>query len=106
MKTLYAKLDEHIQSFGKDVVVHPRKHYIAYRRRQNFASVEVFNTKKIIRLYLNLDPDQYAPLDSDYMRDVRQIGHFGTGDLEITIQNEENIKACLDLLQQSYDNSV
>lgn len=84
LRSIYDELERRLRSFGNDVSVHPQKHYIAFRRNRNFASVQLYNQKKIIRIYLNLNPDEISE-NTPEIRDVRQIGHFGTGDLEITI---------------------
>ena len=55
-------------------------------------------------MYLNLDPDAVVP-NGVTMRDVRQLGHFGTGDLEITIQIKKDIDAAAELLKASYEAS-
>ncbi len=80
VRGLYETLAERLRGLGKDVTVHPQKHYMAFRRNRNFACVEVFNRKKLVRAYLNVDPDE-VDLTRSGVRDVRQIGHFGTGDL-------------------------
>jgi predicted transport protein len=36
------------------------------------------------------------------MRDVRQIGHFGTGDLELTIKSKKDIEKVTALIEDSY----
>ncbi|SFU73027.1 Predicted transport protein [Aliiroseovarius crassostreae] len=74
---------------------------MAFRRNRNFASVQVYNQKRVVRVYLNLDPDTVA-LDASMMRDVRQIGHFGTGDLEITLKNKNDITKIDTLIAASY----
>jgi len=77
---------------------------MAFRRNRNFASVQIYNRKKVVRVYLNLDPDAVVP-NGVTMRDVRQLGHFGTGDLEITIQTKKDIDAAAELLKASYEAS-
>ncbi len=96
-----AKLAEKVRALGDDVTVHPQKHYMAFRRNRNFASVQIYNQKQVIRIYLNLDPDSME-LDLSMMRDVRQIGHFGTGDLEITIKSKKDIEKVSALIEASY----
>lgn len=54
-----------------------------------------------MRVYLNLDPDA-VELDPAVMRDVRQIGHFGTGDLEITLKSKKDIEKLSALIETSY----
>lgn len=102
VRALYEELAARLKSLGADVAVHPQKHYMAFRRNRNFASVQIYNKKRVVRVFLNLDPDAYT-LDASTMRDVRQIGHFGTGDLEVTIRSKPDIDKAADLIQQSYE---
>jgi predicted transport protein len=44
-------------------------------------------------------------LKQGFTRDVRQIGHFGTGDLEITISSYDRFEAARPLLEASYEAS-
>ena len=104
LRSLYDELANRLTSLGDDVTIHPQKHYMAFRRNRNFASVEVFNQKKVIKIFLNLDPDTMK-LDHTNMRDVRQIGHFGTGDLEVTIESKKDIEQVTELLDRSYQAS-
>jgi len=53
---------------------------------------------------VKVDPDT-VDLSQDFLRDVRSIGHFGTGDLEITIQSREDLERAKPLLVQSYEAS-
>lgn len=104
LQQLYDDLAELLKSLGPDVTVHPQKHYIAFRRNRNFACVQIYNQKRVIRAYLNLDPDAIE-IDLSRMRDVRQIGHFGTGDLEVTIKSKKDIGELRDLMVASYSES-
>ncbi|WP_421726411.1 DUF5655 domain-containing protein [Bauldia sp.] len=102
IKDLYDALLNRSKALGEDVSIHPQKHYIAFRRNRNFASVQVYNTKRVIKIYLNLDPDELE-LDPSYMRDVRQIGHFGTGDLEVNLAANTDLDRTMELVSRSYD---
>jgi predicted transport protein len=104
LKEIYDELVTKLNDLGDDVTVHPQKHYIAFRRNRNFASVQIYNQIKVVRVYLNIDPDG-VEIDAKNMRDVRQIGHFGTGDLEITITSKRDIEIISELIQSSYANS-
>ena len=104
LRSIYDDLVNRLVSLGKDVTIHPKKHYIAFRRNQHIASVQVYNQKKLIRAYLNIDPD-LVEIDNRFMRDVRQIGHFGTGDLEVTIKSKKDIDRVFELIELSYQNS-
>ena len=54
-------------------------------------------------LYLKLDPDALT-LEAGFSRDVRSIGHWGTGDLELTIRNDLDFEKAKPLLIRSYEN--
>ncbi|WP_417825562.1 DUF5655 domain-containing protein [Thalassospira povalilytica] len=101
LRAVYDELTSALKSLGDDVTIHPQKHYMAYRRNRNFASVQIYNQKQVIKVYLNIDPDSIE-LNAATMRDVRQIGHFGTGDLEITIKSKKDIEKLSDLIAASY----
>ena len=101
MRAVYDALAGHLEGLGDDVSVNPQKHYIAFRRNRNFASVQIYNQKRLIRIYLNVDPDE-VDIDNSFMRDVRQIGHFGTGDLELTIKSKKDIEKVTALIEDSY----
>jgi predicted transport protein len=104
LQELYQELAGRLKNLGDDVTIHPQKHYMAFRRNRNFASVQVYNQKKVVRVYLNSDPDTIEPKTAN-MRDVHQIGHFGTGDLEVTIKSKKDIEAIVDMMKSSYDAS-
>jgi len=55
-------------------------------------------------VYVKVDPESIQ-LEEGFTRDVRRIGHYGTGDLEITIKSTHDISKARELLQMSYDNS-
>ncbi|MFC8719519.1 hypothetical protein, partial [Kitasatospora sp. NPDC057198] len=77
------ELDEVLTASGEMKVV-PLKHYVAYRRLRNMASV-LFRPSpqhRAMLVYLPLDPDT-VELKEGFTRDMRGIGHLGTGDLEV-----------------------
>jgi hypothetical protein bpseBC_05303 len=102
IKALYDTLDDYLLSLGDDVQKKTLMHYIAYRRLKNFASVQ-FNLNKII-VYVNIDAENIK-LEKGFTRDVHNLGHFGTGKLEITIKNMEELEKAKPLIQQSLENS-
>lgn len=104
LKDLFADLGEFIEALGDDVTVTERKNYFAYRRIRNFACVEVHPQSGRLLVYLKVDPDSVNLVDG-FMRDVRNIGHFGTGDLELRIASSDDLEQALPYVQKSYDNS-
>lgn len=83
LRDLYAELDDALTAWG-EVEVAPLRHYIAYRRLVNVASV-IFRPKhEAILVYLRFDPDA-VELEEGFTRDMRGIGHLGTGGLEVRL---------------------
>lgn len=78
----------------------PKKLYVAYRTTQNIVCMEV--QKQKILFFLKLNPSQY-PGPLGISRDMRGIGHFGTGDLEITVRNEDDLELLKPLIQKAYE---
>jgi predicted transport protein len=55
-------------------------------------------------MYLNADRSQLKdPFDK--VRDVRNIGHYSSGDSEITLSSPNDIPIALSLIKQVYDKS-
>lgn len=91
-------------SFGDDVQRKDLKWYIAFKRLKNFACVEVRTSTGVVMVHVKVDPDSIE-LEEGFTRDVSQIGHYGTGDLEITIRNAKDLERAIPLLQASYEAS-
>ncbi|WP_234388749.1 hypothetical protein [Streptomyces sp. AS58] len=90
LEDLYAELDEAPTAWG-EVEVAQLRHYIAYRRMVNVASV-IFRPKhEAILVFLKVDPDG-VELEEGFSRDMRGIGHLGTGDLEVRIASAADLK--------------
>jgi predicted transport protein len=97
---LWEDLRARILSLGDDVQEKHLKYYVAFKKLSNFVTVEV--QKKKIHVYLKLDPGKVA-LEKGFTRDVSNIGHFGTGDLEVTISMAEDIERAWPLIERSYE---
>jgi len=102
MRDLYESLRSFVLAMGDDVQEKQLKLYIAFRRIKNFACV-VFQKKGLV-LYLRLNPDTVT-LEEGFTRDVRNIGHWATGDLKVTILNEASLRKAESLLASSYEDS-
>ena len=87
-----------------DVQVKVLKLYVAFKRLKNFAAVEVRSGSDVIVTYLKVNPDSIE-MEEGFTRDVREIGHWGTGDLEVTLRTQEDLQKALPLLQSSYEGS-
>lgn len=77
----------------------PKKLYVAYRLSQNIVCMEIQKAKVV--LFLKLDPTK-EPGIKRISRDVSNIGHYGTGNLEITLKQAEDFEASKPLILKAY----
>lgn len=98
---LYNLLEEEILKINPEIKIEHKKYYIAFKKKSNFVTVEIQSNNIKLWLYLNkekiIDPQKL-------IRDVSEIGHHGTGNIEVTLSNKEELQSVLDLIKQSYDN--
>lgn len=97
---LYDSICDYIESLGDDIVSNQLKLYLAYKKVQNMACIEVYNKQIII--YLKLIPDTVI-LENGFTRDMRNVGHYGTGDLQITIKNNNDFEKAKPLIERAYN---
>jgi len=99
---LYERFEQFALSLGDDVVKNERTLYFAFRRLKNFACVEVHPASRNLLVYLKLDP-RSVQLEEGFSRDVSRIGHFGTGDLELRVEDDSRWGQVEDLTRRAYD---
>lgn len=104
LANLYSDVEIFLLGLGDDVTKKTLRFYFAFRRIKNFACVEVKTSLDVVRLYLKIDPDSIE-LEEGFTRDVRNIGHFGTGDLEVTLKSHDDFERAKPLIVQSYEAS-
>jgi predicted transport protein len=104
LRARYDMLDAYLMALGDDVTAKPTEFYVAYRRIKNFACGEMRNQLGRILVFVKVDPGTVA-IEPGFTRDVRKIGHFGTGDLEITITSDADFERAKPLLDRAYNES-
>ncbi len=95
---LYEALKTEILNLG-DIRVKPNKQNIAFIGKKNIVDV-VMQTKKI-KVYINMkypDVDDYKNI----VRDITEIGSWGSGDCEINFSDLEELDYIMSLVKQSY----
>lgn len=100
----YEALASFLLALGDDVQARTLTTYVAYRRLTNFACVDIHPQLKRLVVYAKVDPDGIA-LAPGFTRDVRAVGDPGTGDLEMTINGDEDLERAKPLLLRSYEAS-
>ena len=104
LKELFEIAREYMLGLDDDVQERMLKWYIAYKRLKNFASVKLMTQNNSLLFYLPLKPDEIT-LEEGFARDVRNIGHHGTGDLELTIRNADEFTKAKPYIQKSFEES-
>jgi len=104
LKDRYESLKAFMIALGDDVQLTTMKFYFAFKRIKNFACVEIHPQSKKLLLFVKVDPDTVdLEKEKGYMRDMRKIGHFGTGDLEITIKSADDFERAKPYIVKSYE---
>ncbi|HEY1745728.1 MAG TPA: DUF5655 domain-containing protein [Xanthobacteraceae bacterium] len=93
-----------LMALGDDVQETTLKFYVAFKRIKNFACVEFRPTAAKILVYVKVDP-KGVELEPGFTRDVSNVGHYGTGDLEITLAKPEDLERGMPLIKRSYEDS-
>lgn len=104
MTDRYEAVRAYLSSLGDDVQETVLRFYIAFKRIKNFACIEFRPTTGKILIYVKVNPASVT-LEPGFTRDVSSIGHYGTGDLEITLTKPEDIEKAAPLLKRSYEDS-
>ncbi len=93
-----------LMALGDDAQETTLQFYIAFKRIKNFACIEFRPTAGKILVYVKINPASVT-LEPGFTRDVSKIGHYGTGDLEITLTKPEDLERAMPLIKRSYDDS-
>lgn len=104
LRDLYASVEAFCEAMGDDVTKKTLKYYFAFRRLKNFACVEVHPQTGNLLVYLKVNPETVS-LEEGFSRDVRSIGHFGTGDLELRLRTANDLQKAQPLIERSYEES-
>ncbi|MFD9592558.1 DUF5655 domain-containing protein [Kitasatospora sp. NPDC059973] len=98
LRSLFSELEERLLDLGDGTRVE-LQHYLAFRRRRNFACVRV--TREALVAVLNVDPSTVS-LAPGFTRDLRGVGHLGTGDLEVRIASAAELDRAESLFAASF----
>lgn len=104
LRELFDNVQAFLAALGDDVRVSVLKNYIAFKRFGNFVCLEIHPQTGKILAYAKVGVDT-VPIEKGFTRDVRTIGHFGTGDLEITIKTEADFERAKPFLVSAYEGS-
>jgi predicted transport protein len=99
---VYDAIGEYCESLGDEVIRKELKLYTAYKRIRNFISICIDPQKDArVTLWLKVEPSSIK-IEKNFTRDVTNIGHWGTGDLEVSIRSIDDFEKAKPLIEQSY----
>jgi len=72
---------------------------VGYKHGKNFCEIRIQSSQ--LKIWLDITSDN---LNDPYnlARDVSNIGHWGTGDVEINLDNQRDLDKVLYLIEQTY----
>ena len=102
IKSLFSKIRERILSMDEAIKEEPKKLYIAYKLASNFVDIEI--RSKDLKIFLNVESGKLNdPLGLARDLTKPKTGHWGNGDYEVKLENENDLEAIFALVKQSYD---
>jgi len=100
MEVLYNKLRQRMLNLDSSVSEEFKKLYIAYKATTNF--VDIIPQKKRLLLSLNISIDEINDPEN-LCRDVKNVGRWGNGDIEVSISTQDEIEPIMTLILQAFD---
>lgn len=100
IKDIYEELKDLVLNIDENIEIKAKKKSIGMKKERVFADL-VFKKDKI-KLFLNLKKGDLKE-NNELIRDVSKIGHWGSGDYEVTLSKKEDIPFILSLIKYSYE---
>ncbi|MDB4158059.1 DUF5655 domain-containing protein [bacterium] len=97
IKELYEKFKSAIQNLD-NLEIKPKKKYIAFVSGRNV--IDILPQKKALKMWINMSKGELDDTKG-ITRDVSTTGHWGNGDFEIQVKDDENLEYILSLVKQS-----
>lgn len=86
-----------------DIIEKPNKIYISYKHGKNFC--EIRPQSKEVKIWLDISLSELDDPKS-LSRDVSQVGHYGTGEVETKLGNLSELDDVMYLIEQSYKQTL
>lgn len=95
---LYETFRDAILALDSNIEIKPQKHYIAFKKQKNIACLELMKSK--IKIYIGVSS---GTLDDakGLSKDISNIGHLGTGDYLVEVNDTSNIEYIMSLIKQA-----
>lgn len=104
LKNRYYILKDFIMSLGDDVQEKKLKNYFGFKRIKNFACIEIHPKTDAVLVYTKANLNDIK-LEDGFTRDVTNIGHYGTGNLEMRFTDIKQFEKIQRYIITSYENN-
>ncbi len=98
IKELYEKFRAGIINLDSDIEIKPQKFYIAFKKNNNIACLEL--QKNQLKIFIGIKKGGLND-GKNIAKDVSNIGHYGTGDYQIIVKDDEQLEYILSLIKQA-----
>ena len=95
---LVNEIREYLVNLDDAIAEIPKKMYIAYKLSKNLACIEVQRNACLVFVTLN-NPKSF---ESNFVRDVTNIGHYGSGNVQIRVTNRDQLEPTFRLIDDAY----
>lgn len=99
-RNIYESVRNYILSLGDDISENHLKLYVAFKKAKNFVCAEVY--QKGVFLHLRLNPET-VELIPGFIENVRDKGHWGTGDLRIILKTMDDFEKAIPIIERAYN---
>ncbi|MEA3351370.1 MAG: DUF5655 domain-containing protein [Chloroflexota bacterium] len=105
IRELFKALQERILQLNEDgdITEKANKMYISYKHGKNFCEIEP--QARSIKMWLDIS---LSELDDPHQlgRDVSELGHYGTGDVEVRLTDLADLEKVMVLIEQAYQQTL
>jgi predicted transport protein len=101
---VYNSACQYVEQLGDEVQRKELKLYTAFKSIRNFVSI-VVQARKDPRLQMYLKLPGELGEENTFSRDVTQIGHWGTGNLEVNVRTPNDWEKARPLVEKAYQES-
>ncbi|HPI37587.1 MAG TPA: DUF5655 domain-containing protein [Ignavibacteriaceae bacterium] len=97
---LYQKFKSAILNISDDISIKPKKMYIGFvANKKNICDFHLY--KGYVKIWINLHKGELND-PKNITKDVSQTGHWGNGDYQLQVSNDDNLEYIISLIKESY----
>ena len=101
VQELYETFKNAILNLSNDILLVPKKTYLAFKIKSNIVDIEL--QANSLKIWINLKKGQLDD-PKKIMRDVSMLkGHNGNGDYELIVKDTKNLEYIMSLIKQAID---